>query len=92
MARQSRTVGLSPTGIIEQLRQRPYHRPDYFLGLMVLALIAVGMIVIYSTGSIANFNITGGTSDRNSFFYSQLGNLAIGLAGWFFASRIKYDT
>ena len=45
MARQSRTVGLSPTGIIEQLRQRPYHRPDYFLGLMVLALIAVGMIV-----------------------------------------------
>lgn len=84
-------IGLSPTGIIEELRQRPFHRPDYFLGLLVLALIAIGMIVIYSTGSIANFNITGGSSDRNSFFYNQLINLAIGIGGWIIASRIKYD-
>jgi cell division protein FtsW len=77
--------------IIDQVRERPHHRPDYFLGLLVLGLIGVGMIVIYSTGSIVNFNITGGASDRNSFFYKQMISLAVGLVGWVFAARMHYS-
>lgn len=72
------------------IRQRPHHRPDYILGLLVLVLISVGMIIIYSTGSIVNFNITGGASDRNTFFMNQLVSLGVGLVGWTVASRIPY--
>jgi cell division protein FtsW len=72
------------------IRERPHHRPDYFLGLLILALIAIGMLVIYSTGAIVNFNITGGASDRNAFFTNQLISLAIGVVGWVGASRIPY--
>ncbi len=78
--------------IARALRERPHHRPDYFLGLLVLALIAVGMIVIYSTGAIVNFNITGGASDRNAFFTNQLISLCVGLVGWFIAARLPYGT
>jgi len=74
------------------LQLRANHRPDYFLGLVAFGLIAVGMIVIYSTGSIVNFNISGGTTDRNSFFAQQLISLVIGLGGWFAASRVPYTT
>jgi len=75
---------------VSAIRQRPHHRPDYFLGLLVLALIGIGMIVIYSTGSIVNFNITGGASDRNTFFFNQVVSLGVGLVGWIIASRIPY--
>ncbi len=74
----------------ELVRERPHHRPDYLLGLIILALVAIGMIVIYSTGAIVNFNITGGASDRNAFFSSQLVSLAAGLIGWLIAARIPY--
>lgn len=76
--------------MFQGLRERPQHRPDYLLGLIVLALIAIGMVVIYSTGSIVNFNISGGTTDRNSFFIQQLISLAVGLVGWTLASRVPY--
>lgn len=75
---------------VSAIRQRPHHRPDYFLGLLVLSLIGIGMIVIYSTGSIVNFNITGGASDRNTFFFNQVVSLGLGLVGWVIASRIPY--
>ena len=77
--------------LIEEVRERPHHRPDYLLGLLVLALIGIGMIVIYSTGSIVNFNITGGASDRNAFFQKQLLSVGIGVVGWVLASRVHYS-
>lgn len=76
--------------LLNVIRERPHHRPDYFLGLIILALIAVGVIIIYSTGSIVNFNITGGASDRNVFFTNQLLSLTIGLGAWWFTSRFPY--
>lgn len=77
--------------LISEVRERPHHRPDYLLGLLVLLLIGVGMIVIYSTGSIVNFNITGGANDRNSFFQKQLISVVIGVVGWMIASRMHYS-
>lgn len=67
------------------------HRPDYILALLVLMLIGIGMIMLYSTGGIVSFNITGGATDKNTFFSQQLFVVAIGLVGWFVASRIHYS-
>lgn len=66
------------------------HRPDYLLAVLVLLLIGLGMVMIYSTGSIVNFNISGNT-DKNVFFNTQLMVLAIGLVGWALATRIHYS-
>ncbi len=76
--------------MLSDFRLRQSQRPDYFLGLIVVLLVAVGMIVIFSTGAIVNFNISGGASDRNSFFTSQLISFSIGVLGWLAASRINY--
>lgn len=76
--------------LLNVIRERPHHRPDYFLGLIILALIAIGVIIIYSTGSIVNFNITGGANDRNIFFTNQLISLSLGLSFWWFTSRMPY--
>lgn len=46
--------------------------------------------MIYSTGSIVSFNITGGATDRNTFFYTQLVSFLLGLAAWYAASKINY--
>ncbi len=66
------------------------HRPDYFLAILVLALISIGLIMIYSTGWIAVLKQTGGSSDQNGFFYTQLLSFGLGITGWFVASRVKY--
>ncbi len=76
--------------MLQDFRLRQSQRPDYFLGLLVILLVSVGMIVIYSTGAIVNFNISGGASDRNSFFTSQFISLTVGIIGWLIASRINY--
>jgi cell division protein FtsW len=77
--------------LLKEVRERPHHRPDYLFGLLVLLLVGIGMIVIYSTGSIVNFNITGGASDRNSFFQKQLVSVVLGVVFWVIASRIHYS-
>lgn len=66
------------------------HRPDYLLGILVLVLIAIGLVMIYSTGWITVLKQTGGSSDRNGFFYTQLVSFGLGIAGWFVASRVRY--
>lgn len=76
--------------MLSDFRLRQSHRPDYFLGLLVILLVAIGMIVIYSTGAIVNFNISGGTSDRNSFFTNQAISFSVGIVGWLIASRFNY--
>lgn len=66
------------------------HKPDYLLSILVLALIVIGLIMIYSTGWITVLKQTGGSSDRNGFFYTQLLSFGLGLIGWFIASRVHY--
>lgn len=67
------------------------HKPDYILSVLVLALIVIGLIMIYSTGWITVLKQTGGSSDRNGFFYTQLLSFGLGLIGWFVASRVHYS-
>lgn len=66
------------------------HKPDYIITILVLALIAVGLIMIYSTGWITVLKQTGGSSDKNSFFYNQLLSFGLGIVAWFVASRMHY--
>ncbi len=66
------------------------HRPDYSLSVNVLILIAIGMIMIYSTGWIAILKQTGGASDTNSLFYTQFINFGFGILLWYAASKIHY--
>ncbi|MEI7818708.1 MAG: putative lipid II flippase FtsW [bacterium] len=76
--------------MLADFKARKQHRPDYLLGLIVLILISIGMIIIYSTGSIVNFNISSGATDRNSFFNNQLISLGVGVICWVIASRFPY--
>lgn len=66
------------------------HRPDYLITIFVITLIAIGLIMIYSTGSIVSFNVTGGTTDKNTYFYMQVFSLCLGLTTWFLASKVDY--
>ncbi len=66
------------------------HRPDYFLAVLVLILITIGLVMIYSTGWIAVLKQTGGSSDQNGFFYTQLLSFGLGMTGWLVASKVKY--
>lgn len=70
---------------------RSVHRPDYILSVVVIVLVVVGMIMLYSTGSIINYNLTGGVSDKNSFFQTQLLSFVLGVIGWYAASKINYQ-
>lgn len=67
------------------------HRPDYFLTVLVLVLITIGLVMIYSTGWIAVLKQTGGSSDQNGFFYTQLISFGLGIGGWIVASKVKYS-
>lgn len=67
------------------------HRPDYMLAILVLILISIGLIMIYSTGWITVLKQTGGASDQNSFFYTQLLSFVLGITGWFVASKLRYS-
>ncbi len=46
--------------------------------------------MIYSTGSIVSFNVTGGATDRNTFFYTQSISFVLGMVAWYVASKIHY--
>lgn len=63
------------------------HKPDYILSILVLTLIVIGLIMIYSTGWITVLKQTGGSSDRNGFFYNQLLSFGLGLTGWYITSK-----
>ena len=56
----------------------------------MITLIAIGLIMIYSTGSIVSFNVTGGATDKNTFFYTQLLSFCLGLVAWYVVSKIDY--
>ncbi len=63
-------------------------RVDYSIAVIVLALIAVGLVMVYSTGWVSILKQTGGASDRNSLFYSQLISFGLGLAVWYTCAKI----
>jgi cell division protein FtsW len=46
--------------------------------------------MIYSTGWITILKQTGGSVERNSFFFNQLISFGLGIAGWIVAARVRY--
>ena len=68
----------------------PKHRADYSISVIVLILIAIGLIMIYSTGWITILKQTGGSVERNSFFFNQLISFGLGIAGWIIGARVRY--
>jgi len=68
----------------------PKHRADYSISVIVFILIAIGLIMIYSTGWIAILKQTGGSVEKNSFFFNQLISFGLGIGGWIIAARVRY--
>lgn len=68
----------------------PKHRADYSISIIVFVLIAIGLIMIYSTGWITILKQTGGSVEKNSFFFNQLLSFGLGIAGWIVAVKVRY--
>ena len=71
------------------IRQRRRHRPDYAFIIAMGILLLVGLVIIYSISPVLSHKILGDVG-RNFFLYNQLSHLAVGLAGFFFASQWHY--
>lgn len=67
------------------------HKPDYVLTIIVMALVAVGLIMLYATGSIVKLSVTGGANGKNTYFTTQLISFGLGLVVWYIVSKIRYD-
>lgn len=63
------------------------HRPDHWLTLSVAALLAVGMIMIYSLSPILSSTI----GEGSNFFLKQVFSLVLGIAAWVWASSVGYE-
>lgn len=64
-------------------------RANYFMLVCVAALVAGGLVVMYSISPVLSNNIKGNL-DRNYYFVNQVVGLVAGLAGLVVASRINY--
>lgn len=67
------------------------HKPDYLLTVIVMALVAVGLIMLYATGSIVKLSLTGGVNDKNTYFTTQLLSFGLGLVVWYIVAKVRYD-
>lgn len=65
------------------------HHPDYLLALGVFALLAIGLILIYSISPILSQKLVGSTS-HGSQFLKQLQYLAVGIVAWIVGARVPY--
>lgn len=66
------------------------HRGDYVLALSIFALMAVGLVIIYSVSPILSQKLLK-DADRNFYFLNQIKYIAIGLIVWIVASNIRFD-
>ncbi len=65
------------------------HKPDYVLAVVIFALVAIGMIMIYSISPVLSHKLLGNT-DRNFYFYRQARYIFIGALAWMAATSIHY--
>jgi cell division protein FtsW len=66
------------------------HQPDYVLALLVFILLSIGMVMMYSMSPVLSHKLIG-SAERNYFFYSTLGNIAVGLVAWLVVANINYQ-
>ncbi len=79
-----------PSGATRVVRgpQRERHEPDYLVLISVVALTAIGLLMIYSSGGVATAVRTGG--DPFGAVTTQLGWCLAGLAGMFLLMHLDY--
>lgn len=61
--------------------------PDLWLLICILALLAIGIVMVYSAGSVLAFHDYG---DKFYFVKRQLFFACLGLAAMYFTSRIDF--
>ena len=66
------------------------HHPDYLLGIGVFALLAIGLILIYSISPILSQSLAG-KAGKNYYFVNQVQYLLLGLVAWAIIARIPYQ-
>lgn len=65
------------------------HKADYVLLAVVGALLAIGMIMMYSISPVLSYKLYGSTS-RNYYFFGQLVNTFVALVMMWLATRLYY--
>jgi len=65
------------------------NRPDYFLAIIIFALVMFGLIVIYSVSKYYSLQITDGVTDKY-YLNKQLISLLLGLVAWAIFQNIDY--
>ncbi len=68
---------------------RRAHQPDYVLALVIFALLAVGLVMMYSISPIISLQVSGKLG-RNYYFYNHLLTIGMGIFGWVVATSIDY--
>lgn len=63
------------------------HRPDYFLMLLIVILLAIGLVVIYSVSPAISAQLIGDV-DPNHFMYRQIMFLSLGFGVFAFTSVV----
>lgn len=63
------------------------HRPDVGLVLLIGALLAIGLVVIYSVSPVLSHELLEGAGSHR-FFYLQLLHVAVGIAGFIVAAQL----
>ena len=69
-------------GVRERVR-----KPDYIMVGLIIAMIVIGLLMVYSASVVSSFNTT---NDPNFYFNRHLMYVALGLGVFYVASRIKY--
>jgi cell division protein FtsW len=70
-------------------RYKQRNHSDYLISLVVFALIAFGLIMIYSVSKYLSLQITDGASDKY-YLSKQLVSLLIGVVGWVVFQNVDY--
>lgn len=82
-ARQERR----PSGSSSSFTLGRRHRPDYFLMLLIVILLSIGLVVIYSVSPAISAQLVGDV-DPNHFMYRQIMFLVLGFGVFAFTSVV----
>jgi len=72
------------------VRLRRKQRPDYGLIVSTGALLAMGLVIIYSISPVLSHKLLGEVS-RNYFLYGQLTHISLGVVALLIAANIHYQ-
>jgi cell division protein FtsW len=65
------------------------HHPDYVIAIVIAALLAIGLVMMYSISPILSHSLPG-TGNKNYYFMNQIKYVVLGLIVWITISNIDY--